>query len=56
MNNVFSTRPATDAEIKAGKEFQAEYMRNFERQKAERAKLHEEMIAERRAIVLTFND
>lgn len=56
MTTVFTTRPATDAEIEAGKKFQAEYMRNFERQKAERAKLHEEMIAERRAIVLTFND
>lgn len=56
MNNIFSTRPATDAEIQAGKEFQAEYMRNFECQKAARAKLHEEMIAERRAIVLIFND
>lgn len=56
MNNVFSTRPATDAEIKAGKEFQRDYLEKFNAQKEERAKLHNEIIAERRAIVLTFND
>lgn len=50
MNAIFTTRPATEAEIKAGEEFERDYLEKFNAQKEERAKLHNEIIAERKIV------
>lgn len=53
---IFATRKPTIIERISGYFQRRKYMRQFAKAEAERAKFHEQMIAERRAIVLTFND
>lgn len=53
---VFTTRKPTIIECIAGYFQRRKFEREFAKAKAERAKLHEQIIAERQSVVLTQNN